>query len=110
MSWLGVNSDFGLGALLAYAAIGMVVGLAYFAALRINVRLYLGSGARSRSALFPALLPALLHAGRLLAVGAVFLVIAGQGAGALLAAFAGFICARAIALRGKNLRGKEKPA
>lgn len=81
----------GLGTVAAFAAIGAAFGLAYFAALRVNARLYLaGTG------LGP---PFALHVARLAAAALLFWVSARQGAAPLLAALAGFLVARLIAVR-----------
>jgi hypothetical protein len=75
----------------AMAVAGLAFGLAYFAALRRTVDLY-GSGGR-------ILGPAALTLGRV-AGATVFLVVAARlGALPLLAAFLGFLVARAAALR-----------
>jgi len=71
------------------AALGLAVGFAYLAALRINVRLYVAANARWR--------PLLLHAARMVAVASMFLALATQGAGPLLGGFLGFLAARLIA-------------
>lgn len=74
----------------AMAAAGLAFGLAYFAALRRTV-LLLGSGGR--------LGPAALSLGRI-AAAVIFLGLAARfGAVPLLAAFLGFLLARALALR-----------
>ena len=70
----------------AYAALGALIGMAYFAALAWNVRLYTGHGA-GRNAL-------LLHLSRLAVAAAVFTLCAMQGAAPLLANFAGFVAIR----------------
>jgi hypothetical protein len=75
----------------ALAAAGFVVGLAYFAALRRTTAALAGSGGWRT--------PAALTVGRV-AAALVFLFVAAKlGAVALLAAFAGFLAARAAALR-----------
>ena len=75
----------------AMAAGGFVLGLGYFAVLRRTADLY-GAG-RSR------LEPAMLTLGRIAAI-VVFLVLAARlGALPLLAAFLGFLVARAAVLR-----------
>lgn len=75
----------------AMAAAGFVFGLAYFAALRQSVAA-LAAGADWWR-------PAALTLGRI-AAALVFLVLAAKlGAAALLAALAGFLAARAAALR-----------
>ena len=76
---------------LAMACAGMVFGAVYFATLKLSiVRLITGCG---------WLVPIVLTLGRIAAAVA-FLGIAGRfGAGYLVAAFAGFLTARGIALR-----------
>jgi hypothetical protein len=75
----------------ATAVAGLVFGLGYFAALRQTVNLY-GSG-RGR------LGPVVLTLGRI-AGATIFLILAARfGALLLLAAFLGFLVARAFALR-----------
>lgn len=82
-------SAFALAA--AFAVAGLGFGGAYFAALRRTAELLAASGAR--------LLPAALTLGRL-AVAIVFLGCAARvGALPLLTALAGFLAARALALR-----------
>lgn len=81
----------------AMAAAGLVFGLGYFAALRRTVHLF-GSG-RGRFA------PAALTLGRILAAVVFLLSAARLGALALLAAFLGFLLARALALRAARRAG-----
>ncbi|ACI97808.1 ATP synthase subunit I [Rhodospirillum centenum] len=79
-----------LAALAALAA-GLAGGVIYFRALRLNARLWLaGRGVA---------LPLLLHAGRLLLAGGLFVLAAQAGAAALLAGFAGFLAARRLTVR-----------
>ena len=75
----------------AWVTAGFGFGLAYFAALRRSVDLY----AAGRGPLVPALLTAV----RIALAIAVFAVAAKSGATALLGAFAGFLVARAVAVR-----------
>lgn len=81
----------------AMAAAGLLIGLFYFAALRRTVQLY-GAG-RSR------LGPAALTIGRIGGAAAFLVLAARLGALPLLAAFAGFLVARAIALRAVRRAG-----
>lgn len=86
-------SAFALAA--AFAVAGLGFGGAYFAALRRTAELLAASGAGSGA----RLLPAALTLGRL-AVAIVFLGCAARvGALPLLTALAGFLAARALALR-----------
>lgn len=75
------------------ATLGLVVGFAYLAALRINVRLYMTGGAGWR--------PLLLHATRIIAVAVLFWALATQGGVPLLGGFLGFLAARFVAGRWK---------
>lgn len=72
-----------------FAAVGAAAGLAYFWALRGNLRLYLEG--RNRAAAVLAL--------RLAVTAAVFWLIAGQGAAALIAALGGFLAGRFLFMR-----------
>ena len=74
----------------AYAALGALIGMAYFVALAWNVRLYTGHGI-GRNAL-------LLHLLRLAVAIAAFTLCARQGAAPMLASFAGFLAIRAISV------------
>ncbi len=75
----------------AFAALGFGAGLAFFRALRLNVRLYATAGTDARAVG--------LHVLRLGALAALLWGAATQGAGPLLAAAAGFLAARLLALR-----------
>ena len=75
----------------AAALSGVVLGWAYFRALRAAVERHVG-GARAGTL-------ALLTAGRLAGVAIVLVVLARLGAAALLAGFGGFLLARVLALR-----------
>lgn len=78
------------------AAVGFVCGLGYFHALRLNARLWLaGRGVAA---------PLLLHAGRLLLAGGLFVLAAQAGAAALLGGFAGFLAARRLVVRPEPAR------
>jgi F1F0 ATPase subunit 2 len=79
-----------------FVLLGVVLGAGYFAALRSNAERYLFG--RSIGAAVA------LHCGRLLFAGVAFVLIAQAGAAALLAALGGFLLARTIALRSRNLR------
>lgn len=74
----------------AMALAGLLVGLVYFAALHHTVRRFTGGG---------WLAPVLLTLGRIALVVVLLIVAARLGALTLLAAFAGFVVARAIAVR-----------
>jgi F1F0 ATPase subunit 2 len=73
-----------------YAALGALIGAAYFAALGWNVRLYADHGAGTGGLL--------LHLARLVVAVAAFTLCARQGAAPLLASFAGFLLARTISV------------
>lgn len=75
---------------------GIVFGFGYFAALRVTAT-WLVEGRASFA-------PALLTVGRLGAAVALFAAAALLGAPALLGAFAGFLVARALALRSARHR------
>lgn len=74
----------------AYAALGMLIGMAHFGVLAWNVRLYARGGAG-----WDALL---MHLLRLAIAVAAFTLCARQGAAALLACFAGFQAIRALSV------------
>jgi F1F0 ATPase subunit 2 len=81
-----------LAALLAYGMLGALVGAIYFATLGWNVRLYTRGRHATRAVA--------MHGTRLLAVAGCFAAIARvAGAGALLAAFVGFLAARTAAIQ-----------
>ncbi len=73
-----------------YAALGALIGAAYFAALGWNVRLYTDNGAGWKSLL--------LHLARLVVAVAAFTLCARQGAAPLLISFAGFLAIRTISV------------
>ena len=78
--------------LLMFAGAGLALGLAHFAALRANVRLYIASG--------PIWRPIALNLARLAATGgAVVAAVALGGALPTLAVVAGFVLARMVVLR-----------
>lgn len=81
---------------LLYLTLGGVLGAAYFSALDWNVRLYAEAGAGWKALQ--------LHLGRLLGAVAVFAILARMGALPLLAAFAGFLAARTIAVSRHRVR------
>lgn len=71
------------------AALGLAAGAAFFAALRVNVRLYMTTGGGHWR-------PLLLHAIRVVAIAMVFGALATQGAWPLLAGLLGFSGARLV--------------
>lgn len=75
--------------MLAWAALGLALGLLHFALLRWNTRLYL-EGRRFAP---------LLQAARILAVAAVFVPLARLGAWPVLLAMGGFLIGRGLILR-----------
>lgn len=77
-----------------FGTLGLAGGLAFFAALRLNVGLYVSGGS--------LLLPAALHLGRMVALAAGLLLVVQYGAVALFAALAGLLIARGIMLRGRR--------
>ncbi len=82
-----------------YAALGAVMGTAYFAALGWNVRLYFDRESGWR--------PVLLHFSRLGLAVAAFTLCARQGALPLLATLAGFLALRTISLRHHGLADRR---
>lgn len=78
-------------AIAAPAAMGLLAGFAYFAALGRTVALFASGGGW--------LGPAALTLGRLIAATAFFALAARLGPAPLLAAFTGFLAARTIMLR-----------
>ena len=85
----------------AYGALGALIGMAYFAALAWNVRLYIGHGA-GRNAL-------LLHLLRLAIAVAAFTLCAKQGAAPMLASFVGFLAIRVISVNHYRLALQRNP-
>lgn len=81
----------GLGIAAAFAAGGLVFGWVYFAALRRTVEFYAAGGGR--------LVPAVLTLARIAGVIAFLGFAVRFGALPLLAAFLGFLAARALAVR-----------
>lgn len=73
-----------------FAAVGFALGLAHFYGLRHDARRYLARGVSPGTAL--------LHAARILASVAVLVLIARSGAIPLVAALAGFLAARFVAV------------
>jgi F1F0 ATPase subunit 2 len=78
-----------------YAALGVLIGAVYFAALAWNVKLYADHGA-GLSAL-------LLHLARIVVAVVTFTLCARQGAAPLLASFAGFLAVRTISVNRSRL-------
>ncbi len=74
-----------------FGLLGALLGAGYFTALRHNVERYLAG-----APLGPSLA---LHVGRLALAGIALALIAKAGAAALLGALAGFLLARALAVR-----------
>jgi F1F0 ATPase subunit 2 len=75
----------------AWGALGALVGVAYFATLGLNVRLYTGP--------HPGWAAVATHGARLVIAAVCFAAIARDaGAAALLAAFAGFLAVRTAAV------------
>lgn len=72
------------------AFLGLLGGLASFATLRLNLRLWLAGGGVGRFALWQAI--------RLGLTGALFWGAASLGAGPLIAALGGFLLARTLAV------------
>jgi len=80
-----------LAFLLGYAVLGAAMAGLYLCLLRVNTRLYLDGG--------PWWKPILLHLGRMAVMIVGFAAAATGGAGAVLAAFGGFLLARAALIR-----------
>lgn len=74
------------------AAVGLPAGVAYFAALRRNVQLYVAGGFGYSALAF--------HLLRLAIVAVLFFFLAKLGVGALLSGLAAFLLARTLALHG----------
>ncbi len=81
-----------LGHVLLGLALGLPAGVAYFAALRRNVRMYVDGGFGGAAVG--------LHLLRLTVAVTLFVLLAKVGAGALLGGLSAFLLARAFALRG----------
>ena len=75
----------------AWAAAGLILGAAYFAAMRLTVELFAASGSRW--------MPVALTFARLISATLFLAVAARFGATPLLGAFLGFLVARAVELR-----------
>jgi F1F0 ATPase subunit 2 len=73
-----------------FGALGLALGLAHFHGLRRDTRRYLARGVRLGGVA--------LHAARVLTTVAVLVLIARSGAAHLLAATAGFVAARFVAV------------
>lgn len=84
-----------------YAALGVLISAAYFAALGWNVRLYAVHGARWKALL--------LHLSRLAIALMSFTLSARQGAAPLLASFAGFLLIRTISISHYRLALERNP-
>ena len=82
---------------IAMAVAGLAFGWVYFASLKHSVALFVGGKGW--------LGPLALTLGRIGAAGAFLLVAAKLGAAPLLAAFIGFLMARALALRAERRAG-----
>ena len=80
---------------LPYCALGALLGVAYFSALALNVRLYMGSG--------PGWSATLLHLARMLVIAAVFTLCARRGAPSLLSSMVGFELMRKVAVNQQRL-------
>ena len=80
-----------LASLGGYAVLGAAMAGLHFYLLRVNSRLYLDGG--------PWWKPVALHIARMAATVAGFAALAAAGAGAVLAAFGGFLLARAALIR-----------
>lgn len=91
MSPFAAQDPASIATLIAFALLGVVLGVTLFAALVWNVQLLMGQGK-----LWPALALPLV---RLCVAGGGFVFAAMHGAGALLACLTGFLAARALALR-----------
>ncbi len=85
----------------AYGAFGALIGMAYFAALAWNVRLYIGDGT-GRNAL-------LVHLSRFAVAVAAFTLCARQGAAPMLANLAGFLAIRTISVNHYRLALQRNP-
>ncbi len=83
--------------LIVAAIAGLVCGLAYFAAIRRSVMLFVGGHGW--------LIPLALALGRIGAAAAFLFFAARLGAALLLAAFLGFLVARTVALRAQRRAG-----
>ncbi len=85
----------------AYGAFGALIGMAYFAALAWNVRLYTGHGT-GRNGL-------LVHLSRVAVAVAAFTFCARQGVAPMLANFAGFLAIRTISINHYRLALQRNP-
>ncbi|MBV8056807.1 MAG: hypothetical protein JO071_16385 [Deltaproteobacteria bacterium] len=79
----------------AYGMLGIALGAAYLAALRLNVRLYCDGVSVWKTLL--------VHLLRIVSVGSVFTVCARHGALPLLSGFGGFVVMRTVSLRRRDL-------
>ena len=73
-----------------FGAFGLALGLAHFHGLRGDTRRYLAHGVRAGAVA--------AHVARVLASAAALVIVARSGAGPLLAALAGFLAARFVAV------------
>lgn len=87
--------------LFAFVGLGAMLGFAYLAALRLNVRQYLDSGA--------AWITILTHALRVLAIVAALTFCAKRGALALIFCLVGFHLMRSVAINRLTLAPASKP-
>jgi F1F0 ATPase subunit 2 len=87
--------------ILAFLALGALLASAYLAALGLNVRLYLDSGA--------AWIALLVHTMRLLAIAAILFLCARQGALPLLSSLVGFQIVRTAAVNQLSPGLERKP-
>ena len=87
--------------LFAFIAVGALLGFAFLAALRLNVRLYLDSGA--------AWITILAHALRVLAIVIALTLCAHHGALALIFCVVGFHLMRTVAIDWLTLAPASKP-
>lgn len=86
-----ILSSQGITAALLFAPVGVALGLAFFLSLRVNARLYV-TGKSVGMAIA-------IHLTRIVGAAVAFGLVATQGAGALLGAFAGFLLARLVVAR-----------
>jgi F1F0 ATPase subunit 2 len=76
---------------IAYGTLGIALGAAFFAALRLNVRLYCDGASVWKTLL--------VHLLRIVSTGSAFTFLARHGALPLMSAFGGFVVMRAVSLR-----------
>jgi F1F0 ATPase subunit 2 len=80
---------------IAYGTLGIGLGAAFFAALRLNVRLYCDGASVWKTLL--------VHLLRIVSTGSAFTFLARHGALPLMSAFGGFVVMRAVSLRQQAL-------